>query len=174
VPRVTVVAAAAALAAAGALAGCGVPPELRPKPGSSVPRPSVEPSLSSTPAGTPSGVLPPGTTGTASPQPSFSEEFALPCAGYPTTDQVIALVRRTGGLLPRTGSVTAVKGPLCSGTWQYTIFTVPGQEPLQVVSRGTPGDLTMVTAGTDICSIPVRTAAPPGIRNAALCPATGT
>lgn len=167
-------AAGTALAAAGALASCGVPPELRPKPGSSVPRPAspVSPSES---AGVPSAVvLPPGATALASPEPSFAEEFAVPCGGHPTADQVIAMVRRTGGLLPRTGSVTVMKGPLCAGTWQYTIFAVPGKEPLQVVSRGTPDNLTMVTAGTDVCSIPVRTAAPAGIRNAALCPAPGT
>jgi hypothetical protein len=163
-----------ALAATGALASCGVPPELRPRPGSSVPRPSVSPSPSG-PTGSPTAVvIPPGATATASPAPSFAEEYALPCAGNPTADQVIALVRRAGGLLPRTGSVTVAKGPLCAGSWQYTIFSVPGKEPLQVVSRGAPGDLTMVTAGTDVCSIPVRTAAPAGIRNAALCPAPGT
>jgi hypothetical protein len=170
----TALAACVALAATGALAGCGVPPELRPKPGSSVPRPSVSPSPSRLAGSPTAAVLPPGATATAAPEPSFAEEYALPCADHPTADQVIALVRRSGGLLPRTGSVTVAKGPLCSGTWQYTVFAVPGKEPLQVVSRGNPDSLTMVTAGTDVCSIPVRTAAPAGIRNAALCPAPGT
>jgi hypothetical protein len=168
-------AACAALAAAGALAGCGVPPELRPKPGSSVPRPSTPASASpSGLAGSPTAVVLPPQATTASAEPTFAEEYAVECAGRPSADQVIALVRRTGGLLPRTGSVTVTKGPLCAGTWQYTVFSVPGKEPLQVVSRGAPDDLTMVTAGTDVCSIPVRTAAPVGIRSAALCPATGT
>jgi hypothetical protein len=118
--------------------------------------------------------LPPGETATASPEPSFAEEYAVPCDGRPTVDQVVAAVRHTAGLLPRTGSVSVAKGPLCAGSWQYTIFSVPSKEPLQVVSRGTPGNLKMVTAGTDICSIEVRIEAPPGIRNAALCPVAGS
>ena len=84
------------------------------------------------------------------------------------------MVRRSGGLLPRTGVVSVLKDPLCAGTWQYTIFAVPQKEPLQVVTRGTPGRLSLVTAGTNVCSITVRTYAPPGIRNAALCPPVGT
>jgi hypothetical protein len=163
-------AACAALATCAALAACGTPPELRPKPGSSVPRPSDMPSPSEATDLPPNLVLPPGATAPASPLPSFAEEFATPCAGYPTAEQVIALVRRAGGLLPRTGTVPVSRGPLCAGTWQYTVFSVPGKESLQVVSRGTPGDLTMVTAGTDVCSIRVITAAPTGIRNIAVCP----
>jgi hypothetical protein len=156
-----------------ALVACGTPPELRPKPGSSVPRP---PSPLSPSTGIESTVvpIPPGQTATASPEPSFTEEYASPCNGYPTANQVVALVRQTGGLLPRNGSVSVLKGPLCAGSWQYTVFSVPNKEPLQVVSRGTPHDLVLVTAGTDICSIEVRTAGPIGIRNAALCPAGGT
>jgi hypothetical protein len=174
VRSVTVLVAGAALAAGAGLAGCGTPPELRPRPGSSVPRPpSPSPSLSG--GSSPSGaVLPPGETANPSPRPSFAEEYAVACGGHPTANQVIALVRRTGGLLPAGGSVPAQKGPLCAGTWQYTVFAVPNKEPLQVVSRGEPDSLTMVTAGTDICSIRVRTEAPAGIRNAALCPAPGT
>jgi hypothetical protein len=119
-------------------------------------------------------MLPPGETATGSPQPSFAEELAVPCGGNPTANEVIALVRRTVGLLPGGGSVSVTRGPLCAGSWQYTVFAVPNKEPLQVVSRGTPDHLRMVTAGTDVCSIPVRTEAPAGIRNAALCPAAGT
>jgi hypothetical protein len=167
-------AACAALATCAALAACGTPPELRPKPGSPVPRPSVIPSASAV-TDLPSGVvLMPGETAPASPLPSFDEAYAIPCAGYPSAEQVVALVRRKGGLLPRTGAVPVAKGPLCAGTWQYTVFAVPGQEQLQVVSSGTPRDLTMVTAGTDICSARVRAGAPVGIRNAALCDPPGT
>ena len=72
-----------------------------------------------------------------------------------------------------TSAQTVAKGPVCAGDWQYIILNVPQKEPLQIVSRGTPDNLTMVTAGTDVCSIPVRTEAPAGIRNAALCPAPG-
>lgn len=164
----------AALALCLALPACGVPPELRPKPGSSLPRPSVtsaHPSVGWSPGAAP---LLPGEIATPSPTPSFSEEFALPCAGYPSVDEVIAVVRRTGGLVARTATVTELKEPLCAGSWQYTILSVPEREPLQVVTRGTPGRLAMVTAGTNVCSIAVRTSAPAGIRNAALCPPPGT
>jgi hypothetical protein len=165
----TALAALAGCAALAVAASCGTPPELRPKPGSSLPRPSAMPSGSSStvlPSGAPSL---PGTA-PASALPSFAEEFAAPCAGYPTTGQVVALVRRAGGLLPRTGRVPVAKGPLCAGTWQYTVFAVPGKEPLQVVSRGAPGNLTLVAAGTDVCSVQVRAGAPTGVRNAAACP----
>jgi hypothetical protein len=167
---VCLVAALAGCAALAALPSCGVPPELRPKPGSSVPVPSDLPSGSG-PTDLPSGAgVLPGQTAAASPLPSFAEEFATPCAGYPTTGQIVALVRRNGGLLPRVGQVPVSKGPLCAGTWQYTVFAVPGKEPLQVVSSGAPGNLTLVAAGTDVCSVRVRAAAPTGVRNAAACP----
>lgn len=157
------------LAGLAVTAACGVPPELRPKPGSSVPQPSPEPSL--TPQPVPSGeVPPPGQTAVGSPVPSFAEEFAVSCNGYPSGNQVIALVRRAGGLLPRNATAEVSNGPLCAGTWQYTVLAIPRSNPLLVISRGTPGHLTLVAAGTDVCSIPVRTGAPAGIRNAALCP----
>lgn len=169
----TALAGCAALAMCAALVSCGTPPELRPKPGSSLPRPSVPSSAPATDL--PSiAVLPPGETATASPLPSFAEEFAVPCAGYPSAGQVLALVRRIGGLVPRTGTVPVAEGPLCAGDWQYTVFAVPGKEQLQVVSRGTPGHLTLVTAGTDVCTARVRAGAPAGIRNAAACPPLGS
>jgi hypothetical protein len=65
--------------------------------------------------------------------------------------------------------VTVPIGPLCAGTWQYTVLTVTGREPLQVVSRGTPQALQLVSAGTDICSVELRAAAPPGILSVAHC-----
>lgn len=161
------------LAGCVALSGCGTPPELRPKPGSPVPRPSVQPSPS-TGLGVPGDLGPPATTAQGSPAPSFAEEVAVNCAGQPRAEQVIALVRRAGGLLDRGVTPTVTAGPLCAGSWQYTELSVPDQEPLLVVSRGAPGDLTLVTAGTNVCSIPVRTGAPVGIRDAALCPAPGS
>jgi hypothetical protein len=164
--------AAVALVACAALVACGMPPELRPRPGSSVPYPPSMPPSPSSATTTSPDLLPPGETG--SPGPSFAEEVAVPCRGTPTGNEVLALVRRTGGLLAGAGSVTATKGPLCAGSWQYTVFAVPNKEPLLVVSRGTPDDLVMVTAGTDICSIEVRTEAPAGILSAALCPAPGS
>ena len=57
--------------------------------------------------------------------------------------------------------------PQCAGTWQYSVVTVTGRDPLAVVTRGAPTALTLVTAGTNVCTIPVRTSAPPGIRKVA-------
>ncbi|MFC7764406.1 hypothetical protein ACFQY4_45335 [Catellatospora bangladeshensis] len=59
--------------------------------------------------------------------------------------------------------------PVCAGTWQYTVVSIPDREPLQVVTKGAPAVLEVVTAGTDICTIEVRNFAPPGIRIAASC-----
>jgi hypothetical protein len=158
-----------------ALTGCGTPPELRPGPGTPVPRPSVEPTSSGGPTDLPTdSTLAPLPTGTGSPAPSFAEAYATACDGYPSGDQVIALLRRTGGLLSGTSTVTVTSGPLCAGTWQYTVLAIPKREPLAVVTQGTPRQLTLVTAGTDVCSIPVRTGAPAGILNAALCPPPGS
>jgi hypothetical protein len=80
----------------------------------------------------------------------------------------VALLR-TRGLLTSSAGITAQLGPLCAGDWQYTVLTVPGREALQVVSKGPPGTLVLVTAGTDVCSIPVRTQAPTGILTVTHC-----
>jgi hypothetical protein len=127
------------LAGTAGLVACGVPPELRD------PHPPVPPT-------------------TRSATPGFGESTATDCQGNPTGEQVIALVRRSPHLLPAGVAVSVRDRPLCAGTWQYTVIQVPGHEPLQVVSNGPARSLTLVTAGTDVCSIPVRTGAPPGIR----------
>ena len=101
--------------------------------------------------------------------PSFGELVALPCAGRPGVDAVVALLRRTPGAPPSSVAVTVQSGPLCAGGWQYTVVLPDRREPLQVVTRGEPDALTMVTAGTDVCTIEVRSAAPQGIRSAAHC-----
>jgi hypothetical protein len=44
-----------------------------------------------------------------------------------------------------------------------------GREPLQVVTQGAPNALQLVTAGTEVCSVPVRTQAPSGILMVAHC-----
>ncbi|HEU4421514.1 MAG TPA: hypothetical protein VFR67_03125 [Pilimelia sp.] len=158
------------LAGAAVAAACGTPPELR-APGSSVP--SAGPSSSSSaPATTSAPVIPtvtPRPTPTAPAVPSFAEAYAMDCAGHPTGAQVIRVLRATPGLLGRSDRATVRTGPLCAGTWQYTVVTVPGREPLAVVTKGRPSELSVVTAGTDVCSIPVRTAAPAGIRAVAAC-----
>lgn len=79
------------------------------------------------------------------------------------------MLRAKTKLLPKTGTIAVPTGPLCAGTWQYTILTVTGKEPLQVVTQGTPTALKLVTAGTDVCSVEVRTHAPVGIVSAARC-----
>ncbi|RKR89359.1 hypothetical protein BDK92_3703 [Micromonospora pisi] len=146
------------------LAGCGTPPELRQPPGSRLPSPSAAtptPSVPATPV-VPSRTLEPTRT------PGFGEATAVACQGRPSGDQVVALLRRSSSLIP--GGIQATvpaPGPLCAGTWQYTVVQVANREPLQVVSKGSATSLTLVTAGTDVCSIPVRTEAPAGIRTAA-------
>jgi hypothetical protein len=163
----------AALAALGILVGavatgCGTPPELR-TPGA--PLPTAGPSSSAPPTTGPP-ILPtiaPRPTPTKPAAPTFSEAYAVDCAGYPTGAQIVRLLRRTPGLIGRGDRVTVRTGPLCAGTWQYTVITVPGSEPLAAVTKGRPSELSLVTAGTDVCSIPVRTAAPPGILAAAAC-----
>ncbi|GAA1415408.1 hypothetical protein ACFQZ4_25715 [Catellatospora coxensis] len=156
--------ATACLAGAALLGGCGVPPELQPKPGGTVPQPSVSPSAVTLP---PSFSLPPSAP-PSSPGP-FPELTVTDCQGRPGGDQIIAAVRRKSSILPGSGTVTVTRPPVCAGTWQYTVLTVPGREPLQVVTKGVPTSLDLVTAGTDICTVEVRNFAPPGIRITAGC-----
>lgn len=165
-------AVATVLACAALVAGCGVPPELRDGSGSTVPSPQTGPPTTAAPSLTD---LPTE----AAPQTSqtFAEAQAVACNGSPSGAQVIALLRRSTGLLPSGATATVrADGPLCAGTWQYSVVIVPGRDPLAVVTRGRPSSLTLVTAGTNVCNIPVRTGAPAGIRTVA-CeggPAPGT
>jgi hypothetical protein len=157
----------ALLGCAGTLVGCGAPPGLQTRPGSPPPAPSSPPPTSEPPI----QVIPPAEpTPTGSPAPTFAEGYATDCNGYPSGAEVIRVLRRTSGLLPAGLTVTVQTGPLCAGTWQYTILAAPNREPLGVVTKGRPGALRLVTAGTDVCNIPVRTEAPAGIRAAAGCP----
>jgi hypothetical protein len=100
------------------------------------------------------------------PQPGAT---ASACGGSPSVRQVVAALRRDRDILPAGVTPTASTGPLCAATWQYTVLSLPGREPLQVVTRGSPGSLTVVTAGTYVCSSAVTDAAPPGILTAARC-----
>ncbi|MFC7547082.1 hypothetical protein [Plantactinospora sp. GCM10030261] len=152
---------AALLAGGTLLVGCGAPPELAATPS---PTPSrVAPTATGTPTSQPRPTLPVRTP-TAG---ATTGVVARPCGGRPAGSAVIALLRRERGLLPDRLKVTVTTGPLCAGEWQYTVVEAAGHEPLQAVSRGRPSALTLVTAGTDVCSIPVRTAAPPGIQTLA-------
>lgn len=98
----------------------------------------------------------------------FGEGVAVPCGGRPGGAEVISILRARG--LVAAGSAPTVRtGPLCAGSWQYAVVVQPDREPLQVVTRGVPGALTLVTAGTDVCSVEVRVNAPAGIVAAARC-----
>jgi hypothetical protein len=112
------------------------------------------------------------TTATRTPTPSptgFSESYVVPCGGRPSAAQVISAVRRHGSLIAAGSSPTATTGPLCSGTWQYTVLAVPDHEPLQVGTKGSPSSLTFVTAGTNVCTVDVRAGAPVALLTAANC-----
>ena len=156
----TLIASALALA----IVGCGVPPELEPQPGVPVPSPSTVPTT-----GRPVIPLPLPSATTPGAEATFAENYAVACLGRPSGDQVIAMLRATTKLLPRTGTIAVPTGPLCAGNWQYTILTVTGKDPLQVVTQGAPKAMKLVTAGTNVCSVDVRTHAPVGIIAAARC-----
>jgi hypothetical protein len=145
-------------------AGCGTPPELRKPPGIDLPSATAHPTPTSTPAAPRTAT--PGTS--PSPTSLFGENTVVGCQGKPTADQVVALLRRSSTGIPRGVALTVpAPGPLCAGDWQYTVVQVGDRGPWQVVSRGPATALVLVTAGTDVCSIPVRTGAPAGIRTAA-------
>jgi hypothetical protein len=76
---------------------------------------------------------------------------------------------RSAGLVGSGVKMTVRLGPVCAGSWQYTIFAVAGREPLQVVTQGEPAALTLVTAGTEVCSTQVLAQAPAGIIAVAQC-----
>lgn len=143
-----------------------------------VPRDDVPPAEVPTTADTPESSVPtsrnPVRTGRPSTAPTptptgFPETSAVPCAGRPTGDQVIAVVRGQGSLLPSGASVRVQTGPLCAGSWQYTVLQIPDHEPLQVVTKQAPTALTFVTAGTNVCTVDVRANAPVGLQRAATC-----
>ncbi len=94
--------------------------------------------------------------------------YALPCGRYLDAAAVTAVLG-TQHLLPSPATVLVTAGPLCSGGWQFTAFTVTGVGPLQVVTRGVPGALVLVTAGTDVCTATVKAQAPAGILTVARC-----
>ena len=145
------------------LAACGTPPELRTPPavatGVPVPSASTTPTASATPAA-------PVTPSAPALSPS-TPVAATPCRGRPSGDRIVTLLRGSAGVLPRDVRVTVTTGPLCAEGWQYTVLAVTGHEELQVVTRGDSGTPTLVTAGTDVCGIEVRTLGPPGIRTLA-------
>jgi hypothetical protein len=115
--------------------------------------PTDEPSF---PGPAPTPTAPPDTT-------------AVSCGGRPSGGQVIAALRRDRNLLPAGVTPRVLAGPLCAGSWQYTVMDVPDHDPLQVVTKGAASSLTVVTAGTYVCTPEVTGAAPSGIVSAAHC-----
>ena len=146
------------------LASCGSPPGLDNPPGPTTPPPTTPTASPAPPAS-----LPPGLPG-ATTSPGFGEAVAIDCAGRPGATELVGLLR-TEGLLGPDADAQVVTGPLCAGTWQYAVVSVPDLDPLQVVTQGEAGALELVTAGTDVCSVEVRIEAPAGIRDAAACAA---
>ncbi len=138
-------------------------------PASPLPGRSASPTRISTPnVPPPVRTTTPARTASASQLP-FSEAYVSQCNGRPSGDQVIAAVRRARPSLPAGSGITVKTGPLCAGVWQYTVLTVTGSEPLQIMSKGSPAALTVVTVGTDPCTVEVKATAPPALLNTANC-----
>ncbi|MEU0152279.1 hypothetical protein [Micromonospora fulviviridis] len=157
-----------ALAALLALAGCGAPPELRHPAASTTTLPTT--SATPTPGPTPTAPVTPTRPVRTAPVP---DPTATPCRSGPSGDRVVALLRGSARVLPRDVRVTVRTGPLCAEGWQYTVLAVSGHEELQVVTRGRPTALELVTAGTDVCGVEVRATGPSGIRTLACDGAPG-
>jgi hypothetical protein len=143
------------------LAGCSTlaPPAAAPASPLPVgsPSPVPAPSLPPLPSPTPAFRSPP-----PSGPPSFADGYAVSCAGYPAVSRILSVLRNQN-VIGSSANMAASTGPLCAGGWQYTVLSETGHEPLQVVTQGAPGHLTLVTAGTDVCTPVVLTQAPPGI-----------
>lgn len=152
-------AGAALLLGAALLAGCGPPPEVEPTPGGPLPGPGT-PGSPTTPS--------PGQPGHAAPPPTTPDDEAVSCDGEPGEAEVLAVLHDEG-LLDEDVDASVVEGPLCADDWQYAVISVPDRDPLQVLTTGPPDDLTLVTAGTEVCTVEVRVHAPRGIRVAASC-----
>ncbi|MDG4774224.1 hypothetical protein [Solwaraspora sp. WMMD792] len=164
----------AALLGVSMVAGCGRPPGIGAPTADAVPAPTGMPSPTAPPSTAPSGTStptpsnpPPVTPSSSASADGFPVAVAVDCAGRPSAAQVVALLRRTDGLLPPGAQVSVPVAPRCAGSWQYTVVQIPSREPLQVVTEGSPTLFTLVTAGTDVCVIPVRVGAPAGIRTLA-------
>lgn len=141
-----------------ALVGCGSTgaPQRVPTTVPSAP-PSSPPAASSAPV----AVVGPSTSG-------FPTAYAVACQGQPDAAQVLAVLR-ANKVLTAAANANPTMGPMCSGGWQYTAFDVTGLGPLEVVTKGDPAALQLVTAGTDICTPTVANEAPPGIRAITRC-----
>jgi hypothetical protein len=149
--------------AVGALSGCArVVPLAAPSSTAAATPPAVPSAPSSVSDGGPTLEVPLPSVASSS---GFDEAYAVSCAGHPSADRVLALLRTKG--VP--AGATIQDGPLCAGTWQYTVVLVSPRQPVQVITQGPPDRLELVTMGTDVCTIPVKTQAPLGIQTVAHC-----
>jgi hypothetical protein len=138
-------------------------------PVSPLPARTASPTPASTPH-LPARTSTPARSASGSPsQLPFSEAYVSQCNGRPSGDQVIAAVRKARPNLPAGSGLAVKSGPLCAGIWQYTVLTVTGSEPLQIMSKGAPATLTVVTVGTDPCTVEVKATAPPALLSTANC-----
>lgn len=169
------------VAAAATTAGCGQVEPLPPPRTPHAPAPSgtqpagdgmsAEPDDPAAVTPEPGGPTPPAQLpGPAPATGALPQPPAPACADRSTGAQVVAALRRDRTLLLPSGATpTITTGPLCAGSWQYTVVSVPDRDAIQVVTRGDPGRLTVVTAGTYVCEPQVVSAAPAGILSAAHC-----
>ncbi|MEU1399811.1 hypothetical protein ABZ403_27570 [Micromonospora zamorensis] len=143
------------------LAGCGAPPELSEP--TAVPTHTAAPTPpgASTAPATPQVTAPPPVAVTPTADAGL---VATACRNGPTGQRVVQLLRGRAGVLPANVRVQVRTGPLCAADWQFTVLEVTGHEELQVVTRGQAAAPTLVTAGTDVCTIEVRATGPAGIR----------
>jgi hypothetical protein len=121
--------------------------------------------------GVPTYPLP--TTTPATSRPTTSPTRSLPpaaprCTAGPSRQQVLDLIEDDPSIPDRKQPVIT-EGPFCAGSWQLSVVgsavaDPEGDEPLLVVTTGRPAALTLVVAGTDVCTERVEDDAPPGIR----------
>ena len=135
------------------------------------------------PSGYPAGALPPGGVPTVaaptyptpaatrpipSPSPTRSTPPPAPvCRSGPSKQQVLGVIKGKPGIPTRPLELRF--GPYCAGSWQLSIIGIVGEtadeeEQLLVVTSGRPAALTLVEAGTDVCTDRVEDDAPAGIR----------
>jgi hypothetical protein len=107
------------------------------------------------------------TTAPTEKSPTPTPSHAATCAAAPTRAQILALIKGKPGMPSK--PLEVFEGPFCSGPWSFTTVEVTGQnqdeqDPLMVVATGTGSALTLIAAGSDVCTDQVQSAAPPGIR----------
>jgi hypothetical protein len=111
----------------------------------------------------PAATTTPATTVSPTPTPSHAPR----CTGSPTGPAILTLIKGKPGIPSTTLQVDS--GPYCSGDWSFATVEKAGAnedelEPLMVVATGKDATLTLVAAGSEVCTDQVQTTAPPGIR----------